>query len=63
MAEQIIYCSFCHESQHDLEVLITGPEANICNKCVDICIGLIGEVSPEKTDSPAAPSETEKGED
>ena len=34
-----IRCSFCGRSEDDksVEIIIHGEDANICNKCLDIC--------------------------
>lgn len=34
------YCSFCAKSNHEVEKLIAGPTAFICNECVDLCVDL-----------------------
>jgi hypothetical protein len=34
-------CSFCGKSQHDVAILIAGPEAFICNECVDLCTNVL----------------------
>lgn len=31
------HCSFCNKSQSDVKRLITGPHANICDECVELC--------------------------
>lgn len=31
------YCSFCGKSEDDVERLISGESANICNECVELC--------------------------
>ena len=36
------YCSFCGSSKAEVEQLITGPDVNICNDCVKVCVGLLG---------------------
>lgn len=36
-------CSFCGKSQHEVQFLIAGPKAHICNECVDLCQDIIGE--------------------
>ena len=38
-----LYCSFCGKSQKDVEKLISGNEAYICNECVDLCNDIIEE--------------------
>jgi len=32
-----LYCSFCGKADHEVENLIAGPTAFICNECVDLC--------------------------
>jgi hypothetical protein len=32
-----LHCSFCGKSQHQVEKLIAGPRAFICNECVRLC--------------------------
>ena len=34
-------CSFCGKSQHELAVLIIGPDVNICDECLAVCIGIV----------------------
>lgn len=36
-----LYCSFCSKSQGEVEKLIAGPTAFICNECILICGDLI----------------------
>ncbi len=36
-------CSFCGKSGEQAEVLIAGPGAHICDKCVDLCNEIIAE--------------------
>jgi hypothetical protein len=38
-----LYCSFCGKSQYDVQKLIAGPTAFICDECVDLCDGIILE--------------------
>src|SRR5882757_10032224 len=40
---QVLYCSFCGKSQHDVSKLIAGPTVFICDECVDICSDIIDE--------------------
>src|ERR1700694_6303808 len=41
-----LHCSFCSKSQHDVKMLIAGPDTFICDACVDLCTEIIehGEV-------------------
>jgi hypothetical protein len=33
----MLYCSFCGKSQHEVRKLIAGPGVHICNECTDLC--------------------------
>lgn len=56
-SKKTLYCSFCGNSQHEVEKLIAGPGAFICNVCVGVCDALIekeqkdqiADVTPSKT--------------
>jgi ATP-dependent Clp protease ATP-binding subunit ClpX len=37
----MLYCSFCGTSQDETLLLIRGPAALICDKCVDSCMRLV----------------------
>ena len=34
----MLYCSFCGASQNEVEKLIAGSSAHICNRCVETCL-------------------------
>ena len=34
-------CSFCNKTQDQVRKLIAGPNAFICDECVDICMEII----------------------
>ena len=38
-----LFCSFCGKSQHDVKKLIAGPAVFICDACVNLCVGIIGQ--------------------
>ncbi|WP_264435454.1 ATP-dependent Clp protease ATP-binding subunit ClpX [Coxiella endosymbiont of Dermacentor marginatus] len=40
---QVLYCSFCGKSQHQVRKLIAGPGVFVCNECVDLCNDIIRE--------------------
>lgn len=40
---QILYCSFCGKSQHQVRKLIAGPAVFVCNECVGLCNDIILE--------------------
>src|ERR1700735_2717347 len=38
-----LYCSFCGKSQHEVRKLIAGPTVFVCDKCVELCVDIIGD--------------------
>lgn len=36
----VLFCSFCDKSQYEVNKLVAGPEALICNECVNLCIDI-----------------------
>ena len=52
--DQLLYCSFCGKSQHEVRKLIAGPSVFICDECVDLCNDIIREEVQEKTGSGAS---------
>src|SRR6195256_470959 len=42
-SKNVLYCSFCGKSQHELRKLIAGPTVHICNECVELCMDIISE--------------------
>ncbi len=40
-------CSFCHRHESEVDRLIAGRDAHICNECVDQCHELFGENTEE----------------
>lgn len=53
---EVLHCSFCNKTQHEVDKLIAGPSGvYICNECVDLCNDIIQEEvqdTEESTDSP-----------
>ncbi len=43
MADKLIRCSFCGKSQGQVERILSGPNAYICNECVELCSTLLHE--------------------
>lgn len=37
-----VACSFCKKPESEVRI-ITGPEVNICNECVDLCNQILDE--------------------
>ena len=36
-------CSFCGRTEDMVEKLIAGPNAFICDKCIDLCVDVISQ--------------------
>ena len=53
MAEKLIRCSFCGKSQGQVERILSGANAYICNECVDLCSSILHE-EDERTVQPEA---------
>ena len=45
-------CSFCGKKKTEVEKLIAGTDANICNECIEVCGDLLGNQKADK-DQPA----------
>lgn len=35
------FCSFCGKGKNQVELMIEGPSAHICNECVTLCKEII----------------------
>lgn len=40
-SEELLYCSFCGKSQHEVKKLIAGPNAFICDECISLCNDIV----------------------
>ncbi len=47
----VLRCSFCGKSQHEVRKLIAGPTVYICNECVEVCLDIIAEDRASETTS------------
>ena len=54
LKKEIVFCSFCNKSQRHVRKMIAGPEANICDECVDICLAVLNDEGEEPPNSPVA---------
>lgn len=43
----VLHCSFCGKTQHEVRKLIAGPSVFICNECVELCRDIIKEEKPD----------------
>ena len=48
--KNILYCSFCGKSQHEVKKLIAGPGVYICDECIDLCNEIIEEELSETSE-------------
>ena len=53
-------CSFCGKTQDKVEWIIAGPGVYICNECVSLCNGILGNRMQEETST--LPSVFRKGD-
>ena len=42
-SKNVLYCSFCGKSQHEVRKLIAGPTVFICDECIELCMDIIRE--------------------
>lgn len=38
---EVVYCSFCGKSQHEVRKIVAGPSVFICDECVVMCLDII----------------------
>ena len=61
---QILYCSFCGKSQHEVRKLIAGPSVFVCDECIELCNSIIEDeaktIHSEGEDNLPAPREINK---
>ncbi|MDR2681887.1 MAG: ATP-dependent Clp protease ATP-binding subunit ClpX [Holosporaceae bacterium] len=43
--EATLRCSFCGKTQHEVKKLIVGPTVYICDECIELCAGIISDIS------------------
>jgi ATP-dependent Clp protease ATP-binding subunit ClpX len=41
--KQVLSCSFCNKTQHEVKKLVAGPSVHICNECIDLCKSIADE--------------------
>lgn len=55
-----LICTFCKKSQYEVQNLIAGDDANICNECVALCNELLREAQAKAAEpSQAAPADAQ----
>ena len=56
--EKNIRCSFCGKHQSQVKRIIAGPNAYICNECIELCVSILNdEMKQGKTQSIPEPEE------
>ena len=56
--EKNIRCSFCGKHQSQVKRIIAGPNAYICNECIELCVSILNdEMKQGKTQSLPEPEE------
>jgi ATP-dependent Clp protease ATP-binding subunit ClpX len=40
-ADLVLICSFCGKSRFEVELLIKGNDAFICDECVNVCVEIV----------------------
>lgn len=46
--DETLYCGFCKKSQHDVRLLIAGPDTFVCDACVAICDDVVEDNEVER---------------
>lgn len=41
--EKNIRCSFCGKHQSQVKRIIAGPNAYICNECIELCVSILND--------------------
>lgn len=44
---RVQHCSFCGKNGDEVKHLISGPDVNICNECVNLCTDILNENTPD----------------
>ncbi len=62
MTPKIFYCSFCHASQHHVDLMIAGDKesdqsVNICSECLALCNDIVAKKSENEEFAPIVVSD------
>lgn len=63
MSESIdgkVYCSFCNRESSQVNRLLQGVEAYICDVCVDYCNKKLAQINPAMPNLPEQPPDAEE---
>lgn len=62
-ASDEVRCSFCGKTQSQVAKLVAGPDAYICNECVQLCVDIIEEETGEPMNGQSSPEPKEPKDD
>ncbi len=51
-ADEPARCSFCNKSVFEIERLVAGPLAAICDECIRVCVEMVGETASTERTAP-----------
>ena len=43
VSKETVRCSFCNKIDDEVRKLIAGPEAFICDECVEVCVDIVND--------------------
>ncbi|WIG58743.1 MAG: hypothetical protein OJF49_001489 [Ktedonobacterales bacterium] len=43
-----VRCDFCSKTEDQVEIIIRGSLADICNECVDLCAALVADIREKR---------------
>ena len=52
-----VHCNFCGRSSTTVKHVIAGPNVNICNDCVDICVEILEDQGVRIREKPRIPGD------
>lgn len=60
---QVPSCSFCGKKKTEVEKLIAGTDANICNECIEVCGDLLGNQKSKDKPTKAKTNKADRTDD
>ena len=49
--EDVPRCTFCGKTEHQVRKLVAGPNASICDECIELCVEIISEERRKDADA------------
>jgi hypothetical protein len=56
--DSLLRCSFCNQSQAEVRKLVAGPNAFICDECVEVCNRIMLDDDPPLAAEQAPPQQS-----